>query len=305
MPAYENDFGVSFSIKYSRELGIDPKKCLAAGMKDLGFKRLRLMSYWDIHETALGEYDFSELDWQFKLAEQYGAHVSLCLGLRQPRWPESHWPAWARELERDEWNRALFDFIEAVVKRYKDHPALGSWQLENEALLKSFGMDGDFDRDRLKYELALVKNLDPNHPVIMSMSDSWGIPWHGPWPDMFGLSIYRYYYDRGAYRRSRRPAVFYRLRAGVISLITGRPVYIHELQAEPWGPQATVSLAYEEQMVTMSQQHLEETFDFARKTHLLPADAWGLEWWYWLKTDHKQDFAWRTAKSFIDGTANA
>jgi len=298
-----SDLGVSFSLKYAREMGVDPRKCLRSALDELGFTRLRLMSYWDLHEPERGRYDFTDLDWQFALAQKYGARVSLAIGLRQPRWPESHWPPWARQLPDDEWQRALFDYLEAVVNRYKTHPCLESWQLENEALLKSFGTDGDFDRSRLKYEFALVKSLDPAHDVIMTTSDSWGIPWHGPIPDRVGISLYRRFYDRGRYRRSRRPPSFYRLRAGLIRLITGRPVFIHELQAEPWGPQATVRLSLEEQRKTMNAAYIRQAFTFARSTRQLPAYLWGLEWWYWLKTTHHQHDEWAAvAESLADST---
>ncbi len=61
------------------------------------------------------------------MAAFYGARVSLCLGKRQPRWPECHIPNWAAALPKEEWHDALYKFIETVVRRYKDHPALESW----------------------------------------------------------------------------------------------------------------------------------------------------------------------------------
>src|SRR5690606_13866888 len=121
-----------------------------------------------------------ELDWQISMAEANDAEVTLCLGLRQPRWPESHWPDWAKGLSDNEWQQALLDFIEALVERYKNRECIVSYQLENEAMLKRFGKNGNFDRKRLKREYRLVKRLDPTRPVIMTTSDSWGIPFFGP-----------------------------------------------------------------------------------------------------------------------------
>ena len=291
-----SDFGVSFSLKYAREMGIDPQACLKLALKDLGVKRLRLMSYWDIHEPQSGRYDFTDLDWQFKLAKNYGARVSLALGLRQPRWPESHWPDWVDQTNTTTWVPQLSRFINAVVNRYKDHPSLSSWQLENEALLKTFGQNGNFDRIRLIDEYKLVKQLDPRNPVIMTTSDSWGLPIRKPRPDIYGISLYRRFYDRGKYRRSHRPAFFYKMRAAFIQASTSKPVFIHELQAEPWGPKATVDMSLTDQQKTMTADYFVQTIRFAVSTGLSPTYLWGLEWWYWLLIKHHDESLWRAAK---------
>jgi hypothetical protein len=288
-------FGVSFSLKYAREMQIDPRACLTAALQELGVRRLRLMSYWDIHEPTYQNYDFSQLDWQIDLAEQYGAKVSLCLGLRQPRWPESHWASWAKKLP-EQWQETLYEYIQTVVERYKGRKCIVSYQLENEAMLESFGLEGDFDRKRLKHEFKLVKQLDPIRPVIMTTSDSWGIPLRGPRPDMYAFSIYRHFYDRGKYRHSSRPPLFYYLRAIIVRLLKWRRVFIHELQAEPWGPEANIEMTIDEQFQNMNQARVQEAVAFARKTRLLPADLWGLEWWYWLKTAQNRPEIWEDMK---------
>jgi hypothetical protein len=289
-------YGASFSLKYANEMHIDPRGCLTSALNDLGVRRLRLMSYWDIHEAKRGTYDFTELDWQLELAEEHGAVVTLCLGLRQPRWPESHWPEWAKELPDAVWQQSLYDYIETVVQRYKDRACIISYQLENEAMLKKFGQNGNFDRRRLKQEYRLIKELDPDRPVIMTCSDSWGIPIFGPRPDVYAFSLYRYFYDRGAYRHSSRPALFYHLRALLIRVIKWRRVFIHELQAEPWGPKGTVELSLEEQFKSMNAARVQEAVAFARRTKLAPIDIWGLEWWYWLKITQDQPEIWNDMK---------
>lgn len=59
-------FGVSFSIKQCRNFTIDPSETLYWLINDMGFRRFRLMSYWDEHEKEQGVYDFSKLDKQIK-----------------------------------------------------------------------------------------------------------------------------------------------------------------------------------------------------------------------------------------------
>ncbi|MDB5182914.1 MAG: hypothetical protein JWO47_698 [Candidatus Saccharibacteria bacterium] len=289
-------FGATFSYKYALEMSVDPKECLKAALDDLGVRRLRLMSYWDLHEPKQGSYDFTELDWQVDMAEQSNCAVLLCLGLRQPRWPESHWPAWAKVLPDAEWQKALDDYITVVVNRYKGRKCILSYELENEALLKAFGLDGNYDRNRLKREFKLVKTLDPSRIVIMSTSDSGGFPLFGPKPDMYSYTIYRYFFRRGKYRHSVRPAWTYHLRAQIIYLFKRRKSFIHELQAEPWGPEGTSKLTVEEQFKSMNRERVQEAVAYVRRTQLLPADLWGLEWWYWLKTAQDMPEIWNDLK---------
>ena len=295
-------FGVSFSLHRCSELGIDKKATLEAALQDLGFRRLRLMSYWNIHEAERDNYNFDELDWQMDMAAEFGAKVSLCLGKRQPRWPECHMPAWANLLETEEWYQALHQYIEVVVKRYKDHPALDSWQLENEALLKDFGYcpDQDYNRSRLESELRLIKKIDPDHPVIMTLSDSYGVPFRKPRPDIYAMSLYRITINKkGRYAYSKRPPWFYRIRAHLISLISGRPVFIHELQAEPWLARSIGNVELKIQLERMNENLLKQNINYALKTGMWPIDVWGLEWWYWLKTVHNRPEIWNEVKAIL------
>jgi len=296
------NYGVSFSLHRCSELGINKKRLLRAALKELGFRRLRLMSYWNIHEPSPGKYDFKELDWQMDMAAKFGAKVSLSIGKRQPRWPECHIPKWAADLPKEEWYKALYKYIEVVVKRYKNHPALISWQLENEALLKDFGYcpDRDYSRYRLKKELEIVKKLDKNHPVIMTVSDSWGIPIKKPNPDMYAMSMYRITINKnGEYSYSKRPAIFYRIRCHLIGILKNKPVFIHELQAEPWLKQGITETKIEEQLINMDKNILLKNIEYAIKTGMRPIDLWGLEWWYYLKTQHKNPTLWDAVKHQI------
>lgn len=295
-------FGVSFSLHRCSELGLDKSAVLNAAIKELGLRRFRLMSYWNIHEQKKGVYDFTELDWQLDLIAKHGGSVTMCVGKRQPRWPECHMPEWALGLCQYEWYEALYSYIEAVVNRYKSHPALISWQLENEALLKGFGNceDGDYSSKRLKREYDIVKSLDPKHPIIMSLSDSWGIPFKAPEPDQYAMSLYRITINkRGKYSFSQRPVYFYRLRAFIISVFKQRPLFIHELQAEPWLNDSILSTPVKKQLKYMNPKLFREIISFADSTRLYPIDLWGLEWWYWLRTNGDPSL-WDNVRQQID-----
>lgn len=293
--------GASFSASYCRELGLAPRPVLTAMLKQLGVRRLRLMSYWNLHEPRAGHYDFSELDWQMDLAARYGARVSLCLGKRQPRWPECHMPAWALAMPKADWYAALYRYVATVVERYQDHPALESWQLENEALLRSFGvcLDGDYSHARLRHELAIVRAHDPQHPVIMTLSDNWGFPWRGPWPDIFGFSVYMVVMNkRGRYVPTRFAWWWHRLRSAIIRTVTGRPVILHELQAEPWGDRPLTAMSAEDWSRSMNPAQLARNLRVAAKIKRPPTYLWGLEWWYYAREQGRPEM-WQQGGSYF------
>ena len=239
------------------------------------------MSYWDEHEKVCGTYDFTTLDAQISTIEKHGGAITLCLGVRQPRWPESHWPKWALNLPESERYDALYAFIEATVNRYKNRVCIISWQLENEALNRSFGENGDFSRARLRREYDLVKSLDPIRPIIMSTSNTYGIPLRKPRPDQFGFTLYQSQFEEGRYTTNKIPIWWWSTRARLIKAITGRSSFIHELQAEPWGPKAIWEMPREEQDKSMSIAQLGKNVQLAKQTKLYPIDLWGGEWWYW------------------------
>jgi hypothetical protein len=291
-------FGVSVSVKQCRGFDLDPKATLKFLLKEMGFRRFRLMSYWDEHEKSPNTFDFKELDWQFDLIEKYGGEISLSLGMRQPRWPENHLPQWALSLSAEDLQKAVIKFNEQVVKRYKKRKSLVSWQLENEALNRSFGVNGNFDRARLRAELKSLKKLDKKHAVIMSTSNNFGLPMRAPRPDIFGFSLYRVQCKNGRYSYSKMPVLHYRLRARSIFLITLRKTFIHELQMEPWGPTSTQDLSRDEQNKSMNINQLKLNVEFAKKTKLWPIDLWGGEWWYWCRLKGDEE-VWKAVKSLI------
>lgn len=282
-------FGVSFSLKQCRDLKINQADTLHFLLHDMGFRRFRLMSYWNEHEKNQGDYDFTALDAQIALIEKHGGVITMCLGVRQPRWPENHWPDWALELNETERFKALSAYIRTVVKRYVSYSSIISWQLENEALNRGFGINGNFNRARFRSEYQLVRKLDPKRMIIMSTSNTYGIPLRQPRPNLFGFTLYGVQYQNGTYSYSKIPPWWYPLRAHIIKIITARKSFIHELQAEPWGPKAIWEMSIEEQDKSMDLAQLQKNIQSAKKSNLYPVDLWGGEWWYWryLKNDRQ------------------
>ena len=273
-------YGVSFSVKQCQNFKLDPKQTLDWLIAQ-GWRRFRLMSYWNEHEKISGAYDFTQLDWQIEKITKAGGTVTQCLGIKQPRWPEYHWPMWAWKLPKVQRNKALLKYVATVVERYKANSTITSWQLENEALLSNFGQRIDINRQRLRQEYRLVKRLDSSRPILMSTSNGWGIPLRQPRPNIIGFSLYLRRYERGQYRNTVQSASLHRLRKFLAQVFLRRPVFIHELQCEPWGPKAIWQMSSAEQDKSMSVQQIQTNISAAKQIGVYPIDLWGGEWWYW------------------------
>jgi hypothetical protein len=300
--------GVSFSIKYARELGLDWKETYLALVDELGVKRLRLMSYWDQSEERRNEYRFEDLDWQVREAERRGVKVSLAIGVRQPRWPECHQPKWAEELQKsnpDQWRQELFEYVGVVVDRYKHSPAIISWQLENEALNTSFGICTDHNRERLEQEFQVVKQHDKRIPVMVSVSNEFGLPLGKPRGDIVGFSVYKRVYETKflkTYFNYPLPARWHGLRAGIVEVFLKQPVMIHELQTEPWGPDQTWNLTLEEQNKSMDAARVKKHVEYAKRSGIREMYLWGGEWWYWRKHKLAEPTVWEAAMTIFNPT---
>ncbi len=299
--------GASFISDYAESLGVDPQQTLTAMLSDLKLKQIRLVSYWSDIEPSSGQYDFSKLDWQFALANQYHTKVSLSIGLRQPRWPECHEPSWITidSKSPQAWEPQLNKFITAVINHYKNNPALQDYELENEFFMTVFGECKDFSRTRLINEYKLVKSLDTEHPVIVSRSDNWvGIPIGQPTPDEFAISVYKRVWDATLTHRYFEypiPAKFYAMLAGSEELLSGKDMIIHELQAEPWTPNGLeiTQTSVKEQYKSMNPQRLKARIAYGEATGMRTIDLWGAEWWYWMKVEQNNPDVWNVVKDAV------
>lgn len=293
--------GTTFTSDYAVSFGLDPKGTLAAILGDLKLKQVRLVSYWDRIEPSPGKYDFTDLDWQFAMANQYGAKVSLAIGLRQPRWPECHEPAWAMSEPKSQWQPQLYNYMKRVVDRYKVNPALETYELENEFFMSVFGECKDFDRNRFIAEFKMVKQWDKDHQIIISRSNNWvGVPVRAPTPDKFGISVYKRVWDKTITKRYFEyplPAWFYASLAGWEELISGRDMIIHELQAEPWTPTDIHYASLQEQFKSMDGARMSDRINYGIGTGMRTIDLWGAEWWYWLKLKQNDPSVWNVVKS--------
>lgn len=278
--APETVFGVTFSPSEARYQGVDAGQAWYAVLDDLQARLIRFPLYWSQIERTPGAYDFSDAAWYLDEAAKRGAKVTLVVGLKVPRWPECHAPAWVGDGDRRE---ALLAYMEAAVLQFKDHPALYRWQVENEPHFP-FGVCPAPDLVLVQDEVVLVRRLDPDTPIQLTVSGE-----NEPWiasaaaADVLGASLYRFAWNpqTGLVVFPQSPS-FYALQAASVARYTDR-VVISELQAEPWFADGTRSVAVEEQYALFPEERLREHLAYGRATGLPEVYLWGVEWWYALR----------------------
>jgi hypothetical protein len=282
------DYGVTFSAKYARELGLNPKETLQAIFIDLGVKKVRLVAYWDDIQDADGHLNYQDLDWQIAMAEKYQAEVILAVGKRVPRWPECHIPTWALQLDKEKQDEALLKFVRETVVRYKDKNVVKVWQIENEPFLGSYAKQycGQLDKNILDKEIALVKENDFNTPVLITDSGELSL-WNAAYSrgDQFGSTFYVYVANQVFDDvRSVMSHNSYRYKLDLMSLFHGKkPSYLIEISIEPWLTKPIIQTSFAEQLKKMNISRAKTILDIASQTGFTEQYLWGAEWWYYLK----------------------
>jgi hypothetical protein len=281
-------YGMSFNTMYAKELGLDWKETYEAILTELQVKHLRLSAHWPMVEPINNVYNFTELDYQIRRAEEVNAEVILAVGRRLPRWPECHIPEWAQELTWEEQKKQVLDYAAIVVNRYKDSPAIKYWQIENEPYLEVFAKDhcGEFDESFFEEEVAYFRSLDSTRPFLVTDSGNLG-QWVGAYKhgDVFGTSVYIHFWnpELGQFKTILPPAA-YRIKENIMALLYGKkPTFLIELSAEPWLLEPITAVDIETQYSRMDLQKINEILEYAEDTRFERQYLWGAEWWYWLK----------------------
>lgn len=281
-------YGMSFNTMYARELGLDWKKTYEAILVDLGVRHLRLAAHWPMVEPINNVYNFAELDYQVKRAEEVHADVVFAVGRRLPRWPECHVPEWAKGLSKEEQQKQILEYVTTVVNHFKNSPAITYWQIENEPYLTVFAKDhcGEFDQAFFDKEVALFRSLDTTRPFLITDSGNLGT-WAGPYKrgDAFGTSVYIHFWnpELGQFR-TIIPPWFYRVKEHIMALLYGKKeTMLIELSAEPWLLEPVTNVPIETQYSRMDVAKLNDILEYAKDTRYEKQYLWGAEWWYWLK----------------------
>jgi hypothetical protein len=295
VPPSGTTFGITYSTAYAFQLGLEVRDSFSAMLDDLGARDIRLPVYWWEVEGEHDRFDWSLYDWLMDEAGKRGAHVTLVVGAKAPRWPECYIPSWAWPMGDADREGELLDFINTAVTRYRSHPALAGWQIENEPFFP-FGICPAPNVGLVERETDAVKTLD-THPVQLTVSGELE-PFLRQLQsvDRVGFSLYRItWHPLYGYSIFPLTPEFYRIRGWLIGL-SGRTPVISELQGEPWFPFTPSVATSPDWYDAFDAGMLLSQIDFARRTHLTPVYLWGAEWWYFLKL-HGNDRLWEAAKS--------
>lgn len=293
-------YGISFNTPYAIELGLDPREVFVAFLDELNIRHFRLAAHWDLVEPRDDAFDFREIDFQLEEAQKRGASVIFAVGRRLPRWPECHVPSWAQNLSWEEQKEEIREYITEVITRYKDHPNITHWQVENEPYLEVFAHEhcGDLDEEFLKEEIELVRSLDSSRRILLTDSGNLGT-WAGAYKhgDAFGTSVYVYFWnpELGQFKTVLPPA-FYRAKENLMKLFYGnKPTYLIELSIEPWLLAPITEVPLDVQYSRMNLDKFNEIIAYAKETRYDQQYLWGGEWWYWLRERGNPDM-WNRAQ---------
>lgn len=300
-------WGVTFSDKYSRSLGLDWKENFDAMMQEFNPKKLRLIAYWDEIEKKQGTYDFGNLDWQMARAGQVGAEVILALGMKVPRWPECHIPEWVFGWTPEEQQEALERYMKMIIMHYRESSTVTIWQVENEPFLR-FGDCPVRQKNFLDQEIVQVKTMDPIRPILITDGGEFG-DWYSSARrgDIFGTTMYRKVFPAflgpvfGVIEYPLAPSYF-RVKENLIRRLADIPdkrFLVSELQAEPWGRLPLSQLPYHEQTAMFSPEYFLQTIEYAKDTGFDEYYLWGVEWWYWARVHQGDARYWCGAQQLL------
>ncbi len=296
------NWGVNFSQKQAESLGLDWQETYSALISELGAKKIKIATYWDLLEPKKDEYIFEDLDQQVKEAEDSGVEILLAIGMKTPRWPECHIPEWAKPLNKEEQQKEVLELIEKIVSRYQESETINIWQVENEPFFP-FGDCPWVDEEFLEEEINLVKSLDLKNRQVLISDSGEGSFWFAAakMGDIVGSTMYKKVWFRqlGFYIHYPLPPVFYWRKANLIDKLFDKEVICVELQAEPWGPKLIQDISLTEQEKTMNLETFKENIEFAKKTGLDTFYLWGGEWWYWLKEKEQKPEIWQEAQKLF------
>lgn len=305
-PPAETKYGFTWSVPYARQLGLDPQADLERALETLRPSHVRIPAYWAEIEPVRGTYRFDWLDAQLDAAARYDAGVLLAVGSRLPRWPECWEPEWAARLsDLQERRRVQLAYLRAVYERYKDHPAVVAWQVENEPLYDVYAVCPGMTRELVVEELRFVRRReaergDKAKPVFTTDSGEWSF-WIGyaGETDGLGISVYRFALTRfGTLRHWYFTPKWYWRRAQLLSRFTG-PIMISEFQMEPWTLREIQLTPVGEQFNTFSIEQMRKNFRYAERLGFSSISFWGVEWWMWMIDQGHPEF-WEEAKVFFE-----
>lgn len=307
--------GVTLSHRHLADIGVDLDKALDSLLL-LSLTNVRLCCYWNEIEQTPGKYSYDNLDKIVKFCQKNKINIIFALGMKAPRYPEYHLPNWAnskvnlsRLSEIGLNQKYLFNrlslFLEKTINRYKGYSSIKVWQIENEPLDPSGERWLRISEAFLNSEVRLIKSLDPKRKVATTL-----------WGNELGLrKVYKKVSDEvdliGFDFYTKCPATFLKfflrymgpndslnkIKSIIEELkLSGKKVYIAELQAEPWEPNEIFTKKYRPKSFLPAD--FRKNLDFAKKVGLETVYLWGFEYWLWKLQNGDSEY-WDKAREAI------
>jgi len=301
---YDVKYGISFSHGYAEYLGFDPRVVFEAILLDLKPDFLRLAVPWSEVESTRGTYDFSNIDYYLSRSQKANAKVILVVGQKVPRWPECYIPEWSKTLTKEEHQKAVLEYVEVTVERYKNNSAIEYWQIENEPFIRfPFGECELFDKEVVHDEVELVKKLDLSRKVVITDSGEMST-WRrsSDLGDVLGTTLYRTTRTFGSFIVSYDwiPPAFYKARARLWGNNESN-FFVSELQAEPWFAEGTTPQTNDYTLEkTFTPEHFVKNIEYSQTIGASRVYFWGAEWWYFMNIKKEDARYWDYAKKLFD-----
>ncbi len=301
-------YGVTFSKKYSEEMGLNWKDSFSKILNDLNVKNFRLIAYWNDIEKAEGVYDFADIKWQLEEARKKDAKVILSLGRKVPRWPECFEPNWWNKIpEEDLRDYHLLKYIETTVTELRQYENITMWQVENEPFFPFGECKYPIKGEILEKEVKIVRSLD-SRPIVIQDSGEGGY-WLPSYKqgDYLAISMYRkvlmdfwaVLFKRFVHFQYPLPHWSYKLKA-FLTLVPEDKIIVSELQAEPWGGKLNSELSEKEKSLSMSRTDFLSVIAYAQRSGFQNIYFWGVEWWLWEMEKNNNPFYWTAAKAVFN-----
>lgn len=238
-------------------------------MKEMGVNTIRLYHQpLPIHKELLR-----------KMYKEYG--IRVIMGDFLGKYAIGSGAAWAdgTDYENPEHQKKMMESVRKMVEEFKDEPYILMWLLGNE---NNYGVASNADKKPEAFYkfvnevAAMVKSIDPNHPVAMSNGDTLYLDKmaaNAPEVDAYASNAYRGNYGFGSFWSQ-------------VEEILDRPVMIAEYGAPAYGGD---SIDYDEAQREQAAYHQGNWLDIAHNSAGYAdgagnsiggiAFAWLDEWW--------------------------
>ncbi len=295
--------GTTFSHLHTAHLGLDAEKGYE-NILDLELDIIRLACYWSEVEKNRGVYDFSSIKQLLDVCEKNNQKVLLTVGQKAPRWPEFYIPIWAKDLSKTDFETSLILFVTKCVAELQNYDCITHWQVENEPLDPSGPQERVVEKSLLQKEIDVVRKTDKSgRPIVVNI---WGndlksrqlFPQIEPIADIVGLDIYyKQACGKNILGKPQYRCPDYTDRE-LTAIIAGskKPVWITELQAEPW--EDTVDWRESKSIKSMSPKRLQQNFERVRDMNPAAILLWGSEFWLYQAARADQSYL-ETVKKII------